>query len=591
MQVNIFMIYCYRKKCYARGDVMRRKTKLVLILAVVSIVALGVVIHKRLPNFTKVISESVFEEFQEGQINVVIGEKRISLESPIQIKKGQLYLPFNFVKKHITNDVFWDEAEYVLTITNEKEMIRLKPNKKYYTVNYKKHKTKNAIMMQGDTVYIPYEMLKEKYNIIAAYNEETNVVIFDDTTIDRIVGITTNHSTKVRQEPNIKSPILETIYKDEEVMTYSNEEGWTQVRTLGGNIGYVNERHVEHFREIGKEEPKVYQPNPIKKPIPGDIVMAWDQIAHGYDVNFSSPKYRNMTGVNVLSPTWLEFKDDKGNLIDRGTKSYVKRAHANGYQVWPLMSHNFGNSEWTHEILSSTQKRDKVIKQLVDYIGEYNVDGINIDIENLQQKTGPYWVQFMRELYPMLREQGVYVSTDIYVPSPWTIHYNRSEIAKSVDYLVIMAYDEHWGGSEEAGSVGSLPWVQQAIESTLEEVPADKVILGVPFYARLWREDTDEDGEIKLSHVGALGMNGVKQELKNNGVTPIWDDQTGQYYAEYEKDGALYRVWMEDEKSMEARTKLAIKYNLAGISGWKLGLESAGTWKVINEQIKMKNKE
>ncbi|NLI90052.1 MAG: SH3 domain-containing protein [Epulopiscium sp.] len=565
---------------------MKRKTRFILATLLLVIIALGFMIYKKLPNFRTVTSSKDFEEFEEGQINVVIGEKRISLENQIIIENDRLYLPISFIDKYITNDFFWDELEEILTITNPREMIRLRPNKNNYELNYKKEKTKDKIIVKDDIVYIPYEIIEEKYNIVASYNEETSILVFDDTTIDRIVGITTKGSTKVRVEADIKSPVVETIYKGDELMTYSTEDGWTQVRTLTGNTGYVNEKHISHHREISKEAEKVYEPHPIKKEIPGSIVIAWDQIGKGYEANFNGPKYKDMVGVNVLSPTWLEFSDPKGNLQDKGSKSYVEKAHDKGYQVWPLMSHNFSNSEWTHEILSSTKKRDRVIKQLVDYVEEYNIDGINIDIENLEQKTGPYWVQFMRELYPIMREQGIYVSTDVYVPSPWTIHYNRAEISKSIDYFVIMAYDEHWSGSEEAGSVASLPWVQVAIENTLEEVPEDKVILGVPFYSRLWREDIDEDGAVKLSHVAALGMDGIKQELRNNGVDPVWDEGTGQYYAEYEKDQGLYKAWLEDEKSMESRAKFLSKYNLAGIAGWKLGLESSGTWEVINNEIK-----
>lgn len=564
---------------------MRKRTKLLLIFIVFSIVALSVFINKQLPNFETVVSEDIFDEFKTGQTNVVIGANRISLENPVLIKEDELYLPIDFVSKHITKNIFWDGQEEVLTITNPREMIRFKPNKDTYEINYKEHKTDNEILLKNEVVYIPFKLLEERYNVIANYNQETNLVILDDTTIDRLVGSVTHRKGKVRLQPDIKSPILETIYEDDEIMTYGTEEGWTLIRTLSGSIGYMNEKHIEHHREVKKEELKTYEPHPIKNEIKGDVVMVWDQIGKGYNVNFDNPKYKDMQGVNVLSPTWLEFEDPKGNLTDNGTRSYVERAHGKGYQVWPLMSHNFLNSNWTHEILSSTENRDRVIKQLVDYVETYNIDGINIDIENLEQKTGSYWVQFMNELYPIMREQGIYVSTDVYVPSPWTIHYNRAEIAKSVDYFVIMAYDQHWSGSEEAGSVGTLPWVREAIENTLEEVPEEKVILGVPFYARLWREDATPEGDIKLS-TRALGMSGVKQELKANQVTPLWDEVLGQYYAEYEKDGGLYKVWMEEEDSMRERAKLVSKYNLAGISGWKLGLESPVAWQVINEELK-----
>lgn len=581
MQWVLSMLY------YARRDIMRRKNKPVLLIFILSIIGISIWIYKVLPNFKTIVGEKAFEEFHTGQINVVMGNNRISLVNPMMIKEGNLYFPITFVQKHISQDVFWDEDEDILTITNTKEMIRIKPGKETYEINYKKYKMNNTIEVKNNIVYIPYELLEEKYNIVATYNQDTNIVIIDDTTVDRVIGIVKANTTKVRTEPNIKSPILQTLYKDEHVMTYGNKNGWTQVRTLEGNIGYINQNHVQYLKEMNREAIKEYQAPPIQNPIEDKIVMVWDQIGKNSKPNFNSSKYTDMSGVNVISPTWLEFADEKGNLNTHGDKEYVKWAHSQGYRVWPLMSHNFSNSKWTHEILSSTDKRDRVIEQLVSFVRKYNVDGINIDIENLEERTGPYWIQFMRELYPIMRGQGVAVSTDIYVPSPWSMHYNRSEIAKVVDYFIIMAYDEHWSGSESAGSVGSLPWVQLAIERTLDEVPAEKVILGVPFYARVWGEGIDENGEFTLSS-RALGMDGVQKELERNEAVPIWDEQVGQYYAEYENEGRIYKVWIEDKESMETRASLVNQYNLAGISGWKLGLETPDIWEVIQYQIRKK---
>lgn len=567
---------------------MRTKIKLILIILIPSIIALSMWIYKALPNFKTIGGDRAFEEFQAGQTNVVMGNNRISLENPVVIKEDNVYFPITFVQKYISKNIFWDEKEKILTITNPQEMIRLYPDKNTYEINYKKHKLKNPIFIKNGILYIPYELLEEKYNIIATYNNETNMIILDDTTVDRVVGIVISGTAKLRIEPNIKSPILQTLYQDEEVMTYGSEGEWTQVRTLEGNIGYISSKHVQYLRSINKEPIKEYPPHPVKNPVEEPIIMVWDQIGKNSKLDFNSRKYTDIKGVNVLSPTWLEFVDSKGNLGSSGSKAYVEWAHSKGYKVWPLMSHNFSNSKWTHEILSSTAKRDRVIEQLVEFIKKYNVDGINIDIESLEERTGPYWVEFMRELYPIMREQGVTVSVDVYVPSPWTVHYNRSEIAKVVDYFIIMAYDEHWSGSESAGSVGSLPWVQLAIERTLDEVPAEKVILGVPFYARLWKEEFDQSGAFSLSS-RALGMDGIQKELERNNISSRRDEQTGQSYAEYEDDGATYKVWIEDSKSMEARANLVSHYNLAGISGWKLGLESSEIWDVIQNQIRKKD--
>ena len=299
---------------------MRKKHKLILTLVFLSIVALSALLYKTLPSFKTIVSDKAFEEFQSGQINAVIGGERVSLESPIMVKDGKLYFPIDFVKKHISSDMFWDEEEHVLTITNPKELIRLRPGKATYEINYEKHKLKEAVELNNDKVYIPYSLLEEKYNITASYNEEMSLVILDDTTIDRVVGAIIHSSAKVRTEPDKKSPILQTVYQDEQVMTYGSQDKWTKVRTLEGNIGYINEEQVTFLKEITKEPLKKYEPNPIKNPVEGPVVMVWDQIGKASKVDFTSKKYTDMQGVNVLSPTWLEFEDAKGNLTDNGKK-------------------------------------------------------------------------------------------------------------------------------------------------------------------------------------------------------------------------------------------------------------------------------
>ena len=111
----------------------------------------------------------------------------------------------------------------------------------------------------------------------------------------------------------------------------------------------------------------------------------------------------------------------------------------------------------------------------------------------------------------------------------------------------------------------------------LEEAPAEKVILGIPFYTRLWSESP-----LKCSSVG---MDEASRILSVNGVTPEWDSNCGQYYAQYEKDGKTYKIWLEEATSIEEKLKLMKANNLAGVAAWKLGLENSSIWDTILKYV------
>ena len=286
-------------------------------------------------------------------------------------------------------------------------------------------------------------------------------------------------------------------------------------------------------------------------------------------------KYVNMDKANVISPTWFEFGDSEGTLVDRGTASYVKAAHNKGLEVWPILSHSFEDTSLTAQILSSTSKRQHVIDQIIGFAKQYGFDGINIDVENIQTDISAEWVQFMRELYPQLKNEGIKVSVDVYMPSGWSEHYEREKVAQSCDYFIVMAYDQHWAGSEEAGSVSEIPWVENGIIASIEEVPHEKLVLGIPFYTRLWLENSEG-----LS-TKSYSMASIEELIASWGVTPVLDEASGQNYVEYTSDKGVYRVWLEDYASISKRIDLVLKYDLAGYGAWKLGLETNDIWHAL----------
>jgi spore germination protein YaaH len=259
----------------------------------------------------------------------------------------------------------------------------------------------------------------------------------------------------------------------------------------------------------------------------------------------------------------------------------VNYAHQQGLEVWALVD-NFNESVSTYDTLSRTSSRQRLVNQLTAAAIQYGLDGINVDFEMISTECGRAYIEFIRELSIMCRINGIVLSVDdpAYVPNAVSSQYFREEQGVFVDYVIIMGYDEHYTGSEEAGSVASYDFVETSIQNTLEEVPKEKVINAIPFYTRFWK--TDEEGNVTSE---ALGMDAADQRAKNNEIEPTWDETTHQYYIELEYEGSIYQMWMEEERSIEEKLQLIKQNELAGVASWRLGFERADIWDVILKYV------
>lgn len=303
--------------------------------------------------------------------------------------------------------------------------------------------------------------------------------------------------------------------------------------------------------------------------------MAWHQVTTQAANAYLSDVMSGVEGLNTISPTWFSLSDNEGNFTSIASVDYVAQAHQMGLEVWGLVD-NFNKEVDSYTVLSSTSKRARLIEGLVQAAAACGMDGINIDFEQISEETGEHFVQFIRELSIPCRANGLVLSVDNYVPVGNTNHYGRAEQGRVADYVIIMGYDEHWSGSQEAGSVASIGFVETGIQKTLEEVPAEKIINAIPFYTRVWKTG---GGTVTSD---AVGMDSADQFLADHNASSMWDESTGQNYAEFEEDGSFYQVWLEDEQSVEVKLNVMASYNIAGVGAWKLGLERPSVWNVID---------
>ena len=537
-------------------------------------ILVGIVMHNKLEYVGEEVDPlTYFDEFNNNTNNLVYEDIRIDLNEPVQVIDGQVFVRYEFANEYVSDTIFYDEAEKVLTLTNVREMVRLYEGENQITFagvsgNY-------TLKIENEGLYISANLLEELFGVSIKQGNNERLFIATNNAQEQKIAVTKKKAS-LRTHAKQKSTVIEQLGKGEQVYVYSEEDDFVRVRSEQGIIGFLPKSEIkeeEIVEKISTPEVAQWEMNPLKE----KVKLVWDQVSTKTEKDWTKGKYAAITNINVMAPTWFSFGDEVGTLEDRGLKSYVDAAHKRGIQVWPILSHNFENTGLTKTILSSTSKRQYVIDQIIQYAKAYGFDGINIDIENIQTETSAVWVQFMRELYPQLKAQGLIVSVDVYMPSEWSGHYEREKVAASSDYFIVMAYDQHWSGSEEAGSVSELPWVENGIQKNLEEVPKEKLVLGIPFYTRLWIERSDG------LNVKSYSMSSIREVISTWGTTPTLDPVSGQNYIEHVQEDGTYKVWLEDYESISKRIALMEKYELAGYGAWRLGYETSDIWDILSK--------
>lgn len=549
-------------------------------------IAAGVYFYFFMPN------NNVIAAFDEGRLNLVVESQVDTSKSQPKVVDNEILFPFDTVKKYFDSNIYWDDALKKVTVTTDKKVIRMKSDSLDALINNNPVTLKIPVTIEEGVTYIPIEFLSEFYGIEINYLQENNVIMVDFANhIKKFAEPIDSHAV-VRKEKTIKAPILRKYDIQNEkpealkLNIYEEYDKWYKVRTSEGIVGYIEKKYVI---VKGMSVNKLPQEPPVDnawKPEQGKINLVWEMM---YSKKPDLAKIPKMEGLDVISPTWFQVSDDKGTLICRADAKYVEWAHKNGYKVWALLSNDFQNPEATKKLLNNTDARDNVIRQLLAFAALYKFDGINIDFENVNKDDRDALTQFVREATPFMKEQGLIVSIDVGVPDGsdnYSLCYDRKALGEVVDYVMVMTYDQHWSTSPKAGSVAQVSWVEKNLQKTLEVVPKEKLLLGLPFYTRLWKEESSQDGKTKVSSQ-AMTMEAAKKAIKDNNGTTKWDEESGQFYGEYKKDNATYKVWLEDDNSINMKSALAQKYNLAGVASWSRTYETAEVWNVLNKNLKV----
>ena len=528
------------------------------------------------------LSPNYIREDYDGKTKVLINNNNVTLKMKNDVyidENNNVFLSLADVRNYFDKYIEYDKENGSIVTTSEINIAKMSTKDNKITINGQEEELNSSAIEKNETIYLPFSKISEKvYDVDLEYIKDTNTIIIDSLDRKQEVANTTKE-TKLKYKPQTLSGTLEKLDANEQVVYIEETNNWAEVRSKDGTIGYIKKEDLGNV-EVAREA-KEY----IDK-VKGKVNLVWDY----YSEYAKAPDRtgETMDGVNVVSPSFFSLERGSNGEIYDNTKDdgaeYIEWAHNNNYQVWAMFSNN-SLKDTTSQILNDYEKRETMIENLMDLVEEYNLDGVNVDFENMNESDKDVYSRFLIELAPRLKKIGKTLSVDVTAPDgseTWSLCFDRNTIANVADYIVFMAYDQYGTNSNKSGTTAGYNWVEANVKKFLgqEDVDPEKIILGIPLYMRLWEEE--EDGTAKPEVVNMKDMFDV---LPENQVA-TWDEELKQYYVEYEEDGKTYKMWVENEKSVGEKINLANQYNLAGIAFWEKDRETNDEfWTFVKEQL------
>lgn len=543
-----------------------------IIKTIVFLFLIGIIFYLA-PNYVK--TDEV-----KGKVNLIINNNNVTskLKKDMYVNdKKVIYLSITDVKNYLDKYVYYDtQNKQVITTYGEKIAI-LATEQNVININNSTLNTLSGIEVKDNELYLPISQMSNVYNMEMTYITDKNTLVMDS--LDKeLIKADISQKVAVKYKDTIFSKTVDKVNKGSKVIVVEEKNGWSKIRTNAGKIGYVKTSKLQNKYYVRQNL------NDVKKQSTAKINMVWDYFSeYGKAANRSGT---TIDGVNVVSPSFFTVvKNGNGKInenVGNNGLNYINWAKQSNYKVWAMVSNN-ANKDTTSTILNSYTLRTNMINTIVSLANKYNLDGINIDFENMNESDKSMFSRFIIELEPKLKEAGKTLSVDVTAPDgggDWSECYERDVIGNVADYIVFMAYDQNGAYSLKEGTTAGYNWVETNLNKFIkrEEIPSNKIVLGMPFYTRLWKE---ENGNITSKTVN---MKNIDTVIPSD-IQRTWDDTLKQNYVEYTQDSAVYKMWIEDEMSIKEKVGLVRKYNLAGVASWEKDREKNTIWAVIKAEL------
>ena len=551
-------------------NVNKNVTKsLIIVVALIFVIVIGFIIVK------KVTTPKANEK-----INLVINNNNITskLKNEIKIENDTIYVSLDDMENFFDKYIYIEQETNEIITTYDDKIASIGFDANKITVNGSVKKINASAIKDGDIVYLPISEMLDVYNVEMENIQDAKTVTLDSLDREQIKA-TLKTKVSVKSQGKFLSRLVDKAEKNSEVIVISEHEGkkWVKIRTENGKIGYIKTNKLENITKVREEEIE-------KKQIKGKVNMFWDYFSQY--VKAPDRTGQRVEGVNVVSPSFFYLDEKDGTLrenVGDAGKTYIQWAHSNGYKVWPMISNAEAGIKITSNILNSYTKRQQLIQSIVEKCAQYQIDGINIDFENMYEADKDKFSRFIIELMPRMMEMGMVVSVDVTAPdggANWSLCYDRNVIGDVADYLVFMAYDQYGLASSKPGTTAGLNWIETSLKKIIEydEVDTEKIILGIPFYTRQWV--IAQDGTVKSKNV----VNMMNIKIPNN-VEKQWNEDLKQYYIEYKSGKDTIKMWIEDGTSIKEKVSLVTKYKLGGTSCWRKDMETSNVWTIIKQEL------
>ena len=529
--------------------------------------------------FILIKAENYIREETEDEINLIINNNNVTarLKNNVKIENGIIYLSIDDVKNFFDKYIYIEDEINEVVTTYDKKIASVGFEVNRLIINGSTTKINACALKDNETVYLPISEMTDVYNMEIANIENKKIITIDSLNREQIKAYTKSN-VSVKWKKDIFSKTVDKVKKGDIVIAISDDEsGWTKIRTANGEIGYVKSNKLTNFTTVREEWGQ-------EKQIDGKVNMFWDYFSQY--VQAPDRTGQKVEGVNVVSPSFF-YLDKDGELnenVGNSGLAYIEWAHSNGYKVWPMISNADAGIKVTSTILNSYTKRQELIQDIVEMCVKYEIDGINIDFENIYEADKDKYSRFIIELVPRMQEMGLVTSVDVTAPDGdpnWSLCYDRNVLGDVADYLIFMAYDQYGSSSTKAGTTAGYNWVETSLKKIIEydEVDTEKIILGMPLFTRIWT--IKQDGTVSSSVVNMVDVN----KSIPTGVEKQWDDTLKQYYVEYKSGTSTKKMWIEDGTSIAAKVSLVTQYNLGGTACWEKDRETSNVWTIIREEL------
>ena len=511
--------------------------------------------------------------------NLVINNNNVTsvLKKDVLIENDIIYLSKQDIANFFDKYIYEEKDLNQIITTSDKKIAAIDFENNNITINGSNKKIYAHAIKNDNTIYLPISEMGDVYNIETQNIEDTKVVTIDSLDREQRKAIVSS-DVSVKSSTNFIAKTVDRVKKGDTVIVISSDKGKTKIRTSNGKLGYINTDKIQN-------EYKIRENMVEEKQIKGKVNLVWD-----YYSEYASAPDRNGTsieGLNVISPSMF-YVDKNENLVEKvgdSGKKYIDWAHKNGYKVWPMVSNAEAGLEVTSKIMNSYKKRQELIEDIVNVCIKYNLDGINVDFENMKQEDKDLYSRFIIELTPRLKEAGLVISVDVTAPDgseTWSMCFDRNVIGHVADYIVFMAYDQYGASSTKPGTTAGFDWIKVSLNKFLktEEIKPEKIILGIPFFTRVWT--TNSEG--KLVGNSAVAMKNIDKVIPES-VKKEWDEDLKQNYVEFNDGNNKKQIWIEDIDSLKSKLSLVNDNNLAGVGSWQKDMESDNVWKMIKNEI------